>query len=43
MTTNGNGAAAQGYFFEDLAVGMEASYTKKITNDDVLAFAELYR
>jgi 3-hydroxybutyryl-CoA dehydratase len=41
MTMNGNGAAAQGYFFEDLAVGMEASYTKKITNEDVHAFAEL--
>ena len=37
MTTNGN----KGYFFEDLAVGMEASYAKTITNDDVLAFAEL--
>jgi len=37
MTTNGS----KGYFFEDLAVGMEASYAKKITNDDVLAFAEL--
>ena len=35
MTTNGN----KGYYFEDLAVGMEASYAKKITNDDVLAFA----
>ncbi len=41
MTANGNGAAKQGYFFEDLAVGMEASYAKKITNEDVLAFAEL--
>ena len=40
MTTNGNGTA-KGYFFEDLAVGMEASLAKKITNDDVLAFAEL--
>jgi 3-hydroxybutyryl-CoA dehydratase len=40
MTSNGNGAA-KGYVFEDLAVGMEASYSKKITNDDVLAFAEL--
>jgi 3-hydroxybutyryl-CoA dehydratase len=38
---NGNGAANQGHFFEDLAVGMEASYTKKISNEDVLAFAEL--
>jgi 3-hydroxybutyryl-CoA dehydratase len=41
MTTNGNGATTKGYFFEDLAVGMEASYAKKITNDDVLAFADL--
>jgi 3-hydroxybutyryl-CoA dehydratase len=30
-----------GYYFEDLAVGMEANYAKTITNDDVLAFAEL--
>jgi len=41
MTTNGNGTTTKGYFFEDLAVGMEASYAKKITNDDVLAFADL--
>jgi 3-hydroxybutyryl-CoA dehydratase len=41
MTTNVNGATTKGYFFEDLAVGMEASYAKKITNDDVLAFADL--
>jgi 3-hydroxybutyryl-CoA dehydratase len=41
MSTNGNGAAKSGYFFEDLAVGMEASYAKKISNEDVLAFAEL--
>ena len=43
MTTNGNGAGGlgHGYYFEDLAVGMEASYAKKITNDDVLAFAGL--
>lgn len=41
MTTNGNGTAVQGYFFEDLAVGMEASYRKKIGNEDVLAFADL--
>src|SRR6476659_4186234 len=41
MTINGNGAATKGYFFEDLAVGMEASYAKTITNDDVLAFANL--
>ena len=41
MTANGNGSLGHGYYFEDLAVGMEASYAKKITNDDVLAFAEL--
>ena len=41
MTTNGNGAATKGYFFEDLAVGMEASYARKITSDDILAFAEV--
>ena len=41
MTTNGNGTAIQGYFFEDLAVGMEASFSKKISNDDVLTFAGL--
>jgi 3-hydroxybutyryl-CoA dehydratase len=43
MTNNGNGATGlgHGYFFEDLAVGMEASYGKTITNDDILAFAEL--
>jgi 3-hydroxybutyryl-CoA dehydratase len=40
MNTNTNGAA-KGYFFEDLAVGMEASYAKTITNEDVLAFADL--
>ncbi len=41
MSTNGNGAAKNGFFFEDLAVGQEASYAKKINNEDVLAFAEL--
>ena len=41
MTTNGNGTTTKGYFFEDLAVGMEASYAKKITNEDILAFADL--
>ncbi len=40
MDTNTNGAA-KGYFFEELEVGMEASYSKTITNEDVLAFAEL--
>jgi len=43
MTHNGNGTGGlgHGYYFEDLSVGMEASYAKKITDDDVLAFAEL--
>jgi len=43
MTSNGNGAAGlgHGYYLEDLSVGMEASYAKTITNDDVLAFADL--
>lgn len=41
MTANGNGTDKHGYYFEDLAVGMEASYAKTITNEDVLAFAEL--
>jgi hypothetical protein len=43
MTTNGNGAGTlgHGYYLEDLSVGMEASYTKKITDRDILAFAEL--
>lgn len=43
MTTNGNraGGLGHGYYFEDLSVGMEANYTKKITDKDVHAFAEL--
>ena len=43
MTTNGNraGSLGHGYYFEDLSVGMEANYSKKITDKDVLAFAEL--
>ncbi len=43
MTRNGNGSVGlgHGYYFEDLSVGMEASYAKKISNEDVLAFAEL--
>jgi 3-hydroxybutyryl-CoA dehydratase len=43
MTRNGNSSAGlgHGYYFEDLSVGMEASYAKKITNEDILAFAEL--
>ena len=43
MTTNGNsgGRLGHGYYFEDLSVGMEASYAKKISDKDVLAFADL--
>jgi 3-hydroxybutyryl-CoA dehydratase len=42
MTSNGSGGGlGHGYYFEDLSVGMEASYAKKITNEDILAFAEL--
>jgi 3-hydroxybutyryl-CoA dehydratase len=42
MTGNGTGGGlGHGYYFEDLSVGMEASYAKKITNEDVLAFADL--
>ncbi len=43
MTMNGNsaGGLGHGYYFEDLSVGMEARYAKKITDKDVLAFADL--
>jgi 3-hydroxybutyryl-CoA dehydratase len=43
MTGNGNGTANQshGYYFEDLSPGMEASYAKTITDDDILTFARL--
>ena len=43
MTMNGNGGQSlgHGYYFEDLSIGMEASYAKTITDQDVLAFAEL--
>jgi 3-hydroxybutyryl-CoA dehydratase len=43
MTSNGNGAASlgHGYYFEDLSVGMEASFAKTLSNDDVLTFAHL--
>lgn len=30
-----------GYFFEDLSVGMEASYAKRITESDIACFADL--
>ena len=42
MTGNGTGGGlGHGYYFEDLSVGMDASYAKKITNEDICAFAEL--
>jgi 3-hydroxybutyryl-CoA dehydratase len=40
-TTNGKTGLGHGYYLEDLAPGMEASVAKTITNDDVLAFADL--
>jgi 3-hydroxybutyryl-CoA dehydratase len=43
MTSSANGATrlGHGYYLEELAPGMEASVAKKITNEDVLAFADL--
>jgi 3-hydroxybutyryl-CoA dehydratase len=40
-TANGSTSLGHGHYFEDLSVGMEASVSKKITDDDVLAFAGL--
>ena len=34
-------AAQQGYVFEDLAVGMEASYVRAVTEADIVGFAEI--
>ena len=31
----------QGYFFEDLAEGMTASFEKRITDEDIVKFAEV--
>ena len=43
MTMNGNsaGGLGHGYYFEDLSVGMEARYAKKITDKDVLELADM--
>jgi 3-hydroxybutyryl-CoA dehydratase len=43
MSSTANGATklGHGYYLEDLSPGMEASVSKKITDDDVLAFAGL--
>ena len=40
-TANGSAGLGHGHYFEDLSVGMEASVSKKITEEDVLAFADL--
>lgn len=42
MTNDGkDGSLGHGYYLEDLSVGMEASHAKKITDQDIAAFAEL--
>ena len=33
--------AGKGYFFEDLSVGMEASFEKAVTEADIFGFAEI--
>ena len=40
-TANGRTGLGHGYYLEDLAPDMEASVSKTITNEDVLAFAAL--
>ena len=35
------GAAGLGYVFEDLTVGMEASYERAVTEADIVGFAEI--
>lgn len=39
MASNATGPAARGYFFEDLRVGMQASFEKTIGDDEIRAFA----
>ena len=34
-------AAGRGYVFEDLTIGMEASYERAVTEADILGFAEI--
>lgn len=36
-----SGSMLAGYFFEDLAVGMEESYVRRVGESDILAFAAL--
>ena len=38
---NGQTTLGHGYYLEDIAPGMEATVSKTITNEDVLAFAGL--
>jgi 3-hydroxybutyryl-CoA dehydratase len=35
------GETVKGFMFEDLAVGMEASYTRTVTEADIVGFAEI--
>ena len=37
MSAHGNGS----HFFEDLSIGMEASYVRLVTEEDIIGFAEL--
>ena len=34
-------AAKNGYYFEDLEIGMTASYARVVTSEDVVSFAEV--
>ena len=36
-----NGCTRQVYYFEDLEVGMEATFAKTVTEADIVAFAEV--
>ena len=41
ITTNESITKLHGFYFEDLKVGMEASYTKTITDNDVKSFSDI--
>ncbi len=41
MNPKGEPDGLHGYYFEDLEVGMEAEYSRTITDKDISAFAEL--
>ena len=34
-------AARKAYYFDELAIGMEATFSKTVTEDDIVAFAEV--